>query len=623
MCGIVGAVSRTAVDEALLVRMRDRLAHRGPDSAGTWAAREGRVRLGHRRLAILDLSAAANQPFVSRDGKVALVLNGEIYNFRELREELERDGIAFRTRSDTEVLLELYRRDGVEMLDSLSGMFAFAIWDEARGRLLCARDRVGEKPFYYAELGDAFVFGSELKALLPWPGFRREVDQTAVADFLTFGFVPDPKTIWACARKLPPGHVLEVVLEDGRPRVGAPKPYWDLQFDPDPSSRDWEGEIREALERSADEMSFADVPVGTLLSGGVDSSSVAAALVRTGRNPRTYTIGFADSDYDERPWARRVSEHCGTTHFDRLVEPEDVGAVFRDTVLWHYDEPFNDYSYLPTYFLSREARRDITVALSGDGGDELFAGYGKYRLLARRNSVDRTLGRPLTQLVATGARSVAPTAVSARLLRYKQSAPTLLTSLMTTGLQPGELRTAARGELARTLAEYDPEDVVRGHLDRARPEEVGLVNAMRYVDLKLTLASGILVKVDRASMAVALEVRPVLLNRRMVELAARIPPALLADGRDAKKMLKAAVRDWLPADVLNRPKQGFAMPLGRWLRQGAVQLVAGEKARAELGELIDPAYVEGATREHVEGIRDRTAILHSFVFLEHWLERWT
>ena len=620
MCGIVGVVSSKPVARRTVVQMRDRLEHRGPDAAGSWESLDGTVALGHRRLAIIDLSAAANQPFLSVDGRTAVVLNGEIYNYRTLRQELELLGVGFRTSSDTEVLLEAYRVYGESVVDRLSGMFAFAIWDEETRSLFCARDRAGEKPFYYAELPGAFVFASELKALVAWPGFGRELDQTAIVDYLTFGFVPDPKTIWQGAKKLEPGHTLTVSVDRGVPRVGAPSRYWDFEFDVSSPVSSWDEEVAVALEESAVEMSYADVPTGAFLSGGVDSSSVVAALARRSRPPRTYTIGFADAAYDERPWARAVAERYGTAHTERLAEPADVEELFREKIIWHYDEPFNDYSYLPTYLVCREARRHITVALSGDGGDEAFAGYSKYRVLARRSNVERLLTPSLAHAVAGGARTVAPPALSGRLLRYRQSADDLLGAFLTTGIQTAELRRVARGPLAAALAEYDPLDVVREHAARAPAREVGLVNAMRYLDLKLTLAGGILVKVDRASMAVSLEVRPVFLHRRMLELAGRIPPERLADGREAKKVLKSAFESWLPQGLARRPKMGFAMPLGRWLRDGALELTAGQRlSRAH--ELLEPRFVERTARAHLAG-GDRTSALHSFFFLEHWLEQW-
>ncbi len=618
MCGIVGAIARERVDERLIERMRDRLVHRGPDAAGVWSSLDGRVCLGHRRLSIVDLSAAANGPFRSRDGRFVVTFNGEIYNFRALRRELTVEGAVFHTSSDTEVLVEAYRRWGASCLERLSGMFAFALWDDESSTLFCARDRAGEKPFYYASTASSFVFGSELKALLPWPSFQRELDHTALADFLVFGFVPDPKSIWKGARKLPPGHSITVELGDRGPRAQEPVEWWDWELEPNHEEA-WEEQIRDTLTRAAVEMSYADVPVGAFLSGGVDSSSVTAALARAGQPVHAYTIGFEEAGFDERPYAREIAELTGTPHTERMVRADDVEAVFRDTVLWHYDEPFNDYSYLPTYYVCREARQEITVALSGDGGDELFAGYGKYTRLARRQAIERALTPPITQLVASGAHAVA--ALREHVAPYRLDAAAMVRSTLVSAHAPKALRRAARGDLAETLAAYDPMDAVAPHLAKAPPSEVGLVNAMRYVDLKLTLAGGILVKVDRASMAVSLEVRPVYLHRDLLALAGRVPPALLADRREPKKLLRSALRSWLPGSVLDRPKTGFAMPLGRWLRNDLKELA--RVGDGPLGELLDPSYVRGIARAHQGGEGDHAAGLHSLIFLEHWLGKWS
>jgi asparagine synthase (glutamine-hydrolysing) len=624
MCGIVGVLDARPVDRALVERMRDRLAHRGPDAAGLWSSADGRVVLGHRRLSIIDTSAAANQPFLSTDGSLVVTLNGEIYNFRALRRELEREGAAFRTESDTEVLLAAYRRWGADCVERFSGMFAFAIWDYERNVLFCARDRAGEKPFHFLSTGTTFAFASELKALILVPGMSREVDWTSVADFLTFGYVPDPKTVWAGVEKLPPGHRLEVELGPAGARAAESVPYWDMALDADDvGGEDWEQSIRDALRGAAAEMTVADVPVGTFLSGGIDSSAVTAALAAGDRRPTAYTIGFADEDYDERPWASLVAQSLGVDLVSREVNAEDVEAVFRDMMLWHFDEPFNDHSYLPTYYLSREARRDITVALSGDGGDEVFGGYPKYALLARRARIESHLGRPVAQRVAASARGVLPaaSALRARLLRYEQSPSELLLATLTTAWAPEELRAAARGPLADALAWYDPLDSVRHHLAAAPPEDVGLVDAMRYLDLKTTLGAGILTKVDRASMAVALEVRPVFLHRDVLQLAGRIPARLLSTGTEAKALLRRAVSPWLPQATLDRRKMGFAMPLGRWLRSGLGAFGSITPDRP-VAAIVDPGVVAALRTSHASG-DNLTSRLHAVTFLDHWLERWT
>ena len=501
-------------------------------------------------------------------------------------------------------------------------MFAFAIWDRAR-ELICARDRAGEKPLYYAVVDGSFIFASELKALLAWPRFRREIDYTSVADFLTLGDdTGHPKSIWVGTSKLPPGHWLEVDLTTDGPAAKAPSEYWDLQFEPDRSTDDWGPLIRETLEQAAAEMSFADVPVGTFLSGGVDSSAVTAALTKSGSRVRTFTIGFEEEAYDERRWARQVAAQYGTEHTDRIVTAEDAETVFRETILWHYDEPLADHSYLPTYYVCREARRHIVVALTGDGGDELFAGYGKYRRIALRQSVDWALRRSPVRILAAAAGSLAPkeTRSGDRLRSFGSPPACSLLEGMILGLKPAELRTHARGPLARALAHYDPLDAVRPLLEKARPEDVGFVNSMRYLDFKLYLGAGVLPKVDRASMAVSLETRPVFLHRDLLSLAGRIPPERLVDRNTTKKALKTALAPWLPPEVLTRRKMGFGAPVGEWLRSGLAERLGARTTQA--GGLLDPAFIAQTVADHAARRKEVTATLHNAIFLDHWLERW-
>ncbi len=624
MCGIVGVLSPGPVSGAVVAAMRDTLAHRGPDHAGLWRSDDGRVCLGHRRLAVLDLTPEAHQPFVSHDGRFVVTLNGEIYNHAELRRELQAQGVVFRTRSDTEVLLEGFRRWRADALQRLSGMFAFAIWDATDHRLFCARDRSGEKPLYHASIDGHFVFGSELKALVAWPAFRRRLHYPALVDYLSLGFVPDPKTIWESCAKLPPAHCMWVDLPPGEPAtITPPLPYWDMEFDPDVRESDWTPRIQATLARAVAEMRTADVPVGVLLSGGVDSSGVTAALRHTGQPVTTVTVGFDEPAYDERRWARAVARRYGTDHRERVVRADDVPAVLEHLV-WHYDEPFNDYSYVPTFCLCREARQGVTVALSGDGGDETFAGYRKYQRLALRADVDRLAPRRLFEAAAARANAWLPEHNPWRrtLTQYGLDAPAMLADMLRSGLSRAALAGVARGPLAATLREYDSVEVIRALLRRANPREIGLVNAMRYLDLKLTLAGDILVKVDRASMAVALEVRPVYLHREMLALAARIPPDRLADRRRAKKALKEALRPWLPTGLVDRRKMGFAMPLNQWVGGTLHRMLLDPPRSDAFATVVHPGALPAAIRAHASGRGDRTAVIHSLVFLDRWLARW-
>jgi asparagine synthase (glutamine-hydrolysing) len=623
MCGIVGAVSRAPIETKLIEQMRDRLLHRGPDHGGLWSSDDRCVSFGHRRLAIIDLSPEANQPFISHDGRFVITFNGEIYNFRALRQQLGQRGIRFRTNSDTEVLVEAFREWGDRSLDLLSGMFAFAIWDNKAHRLFCARDRVGEKPFYYANVDGNFIFASELKSILLWPGFRKEIDYTAVVDFLSFGFVAEPKSIWTQCRKLPAGHSMSVEVKPDRSlSISEPAPYWDMQFDPDHSVKNWTPQILETLEKASKEMSFADVAVGTFLSGGVDSSSVAAALSRAGCDVKTFTIGFDEQGFDERPYAREVAARYNTEHTERNVVAEDVTAEI-EQLLWHYDEPFNDYSYLPTFQVCREARKTITVALSGDGGDEMFAGYRKYQRLGFRQQIDGVTPRFLSTFIARHAGMFRSESSRFRrtLFQYASAGPELMLDSLSLGMSVPALHRAARGELAETLKHYSPMNVIEPLLMRAPPEKVGFINSMRYLDLKLTLAGDILVKVDRASMAVALEVRPVYLHRDMIALAERIPSELLADRTHTKEVLKEALKAWLPESILYRRKQGFAMPLRDWINGNLRHLFANTK-KSPVDDFLDPGLLESMTRAHAAGDVQTTSIIHSLFFLNRWIAKW-
>lgn len=609
MCGIAGAISSGPVDPGVLTRMRDDLAHRGPDHAASWLSSDGKVGLGHRRLAVIDLLPEANQPFASHDGRFLLVYNGELYNYRELRKELETHGVAFRTRSDSEVLLEAFRLWGEGALARFSGMFAFAIWDQAERTLFCARDRAGEKPFYYATLPGTFLFASEPKAFLRWPGFSRRIHYPALLDFLAYGFVPDPKCIWEHCAKLAPGHCMVVRTgADGGPQVQEPRAWWDWSFNPEANERDWTGRILGTLTGAAREMAIADVPLGVFLSGGVDSSSVVAALAQGGKRVKTFTIGFDDAAFDERKWARAVAERYGTEHHERVLEPHDADAALQ-SLMWHFDEPFGDHSFLPTYCLAVETGKEVIVALSGDGADETFAGYRRYSRTMRRVGVRRFLPDRLLARVARAAdRRLHPAGRIRRLsAKYGYDPAAMLTGIFTTGLTASALEAHARGPLAAAARHYHPREAITRLMRQAPPDRVGLVNTLRYIDFKHALAGDILVKVDRACMAVALEVRPVYLHRDMLDLAAAIPGAQLAGRKHTKETLKVAMGSWLPAGNIRRGKQGFLAPMSRWLEQtdgGGWTGAAG----SVLPELLD----------HAPLPRDAFQLL----LLDRWLARW-
>jgi asparagine synthase (glutamine-hydrolysing) len=625
MCGIVGAIASSPIDAGVLDRMRDSLAHRGPDHSASWMSCDRKVALGHRRLAIIDLLPEADQPFASSDGRFLLVYNGELYNYRELKTEMEGLGVRFRTRSDSEVLLAAYRLWGERALLRFSGMFAFAIWDRWEQALFCARDRAGEKPFYYAEIAGVFLFASEPKALLCWPGFPRRIHYPALLDYLAYGFVPDPKCIWESCAKLAPGHCMIVrTSSDGSPQVVPPRPWWDWRFDPDSSERDWTGRVLSTLTTAAREMVVADVPLGIFLSGGVDSSSVVAALAQGGERLKTFTIGFHDPEYDERKWAAAVAERFDTEHRERVIQSEETEVAFKD-LLWHFDEPFSDPSVLPTYYLAQEARREVVVVQSGDGADEGFAGYRKYSRMMRRIAVRRFLPDRLLSWVARLAetRLAAGSWIRRLSAKYGYDPASMLAGFLTLApcLMTPALETHARGPLALAVRHYNPRDVITGLMQKAPPEEVGMVNTLRYIDLKHTLAGDILVKVDRACMAVALEVRPVYLHRDMLELAGAIPSAQLVDATHSKEVLKRAVETWVPSANVRRGKQGFLPPLGRWIQESSAAWWTGSSGGI-LPELLDPSLLRSFRGKRAdEAPKDPRAVLQ-LLLLGHWLNQW-
>jgi asparagine synthase (glutamine-hydrolysing) len=409
---------------------------------------------------------------------------------------------------------------------------------------------------------------------------------------------------------------------DGTPRAETPRSWWDWSFAPDTGEQDWTGRLLGTLEAAAREMAIADVPLGVFLSGGVDSSSVAAALARGGGTVKTFTIGFGDVEFDERQWARVVAEQYHTEHYERVLEPHDVNAVYQQ-LLWQYDEPFSDQSFLPTYYLSAETRKHVTVALSGDGADEAFAGYRKYKRMMTRVGVRKFLpDRLLGKVAKLAQQRLSPSSRLSRLsVKYGYDAAGMITGLLTPGLSTAALEANTRGPLAQAAADYHPGEVITRLLRKAPPDEVGLVNALRYVDFKHTLAGDILVKVDRASMAVALEVRPVYLHRDMLDLAGAIPGAQLATSRHTKEALKVALRSWLPEGTIRRGKQGFLAPLDRWLKE-AEGASWTRDAGSIIHELLDPSLLARLKQVKKKGGRGKPRAVHQLLLLDHWLARW-
>ncbi len=624
VAGIVMADTGDSANERVLLAMRDAQAHRGPDEAGIHLG-EG-VGLGHRRLSIIDLDHG-RQPMVDEAAGLALVYNGELYNFQELKTELEALGMAFHSRSDTEVLLRAWQQWGENCLTRLVGMFAFAVWDMRARRIHLARDPVGIKPLYhgFTRAGD-LVFASELKGLLAHPGVERNVDPQALEDYLALGYVPDPKSIYRGIFKLPPGHWL--TWRAGEPGPAA-RQYWDVPFQPvaDMALDDATAQLRGLLDRSVAGQMIADVPLGAFLSGGVDSSAVVASMTRVAREAvNTCAIGFDHARFDETAHARRVAEHLHTNHFEERVSAQDHDLI--DDLAGIYDEPFADSSALPTYRVCELARRHVKVALSGDGGDENFAGYRRYRLHAWESRVRARLPAGLRKPLFGALGSVYPKADWApRPLRAKTTLQALARddveayyhSVSTT---PAALRQQLYStDFQRELQGYSALDVFRGHAARAATDHP--LSMAQYLDFKTWLPGDILAKVDRASMAHSLEVRVPLLDHHLVAWASSLPPALKLRGGTGKYVLKKALEPDLPHAVLYRTKMGFSVPLAAWLR-GPLEkrtrdaLLTG--AIAGCG-YFEPAVLARLERQHATGQRDHSATLWKLLMLDAFLRR--
>jgi asparagine synthase (glutamine-hydrolysing) len=620
VCGIAGIlrVDGAPAGADLLGAMTSAIAHRGPDGDGFFC--DGSVGLGHRRLAIIDL-ATGDQPMATEDGSVVLVFNGEIYNFRELRRELEGRGATFRTTSDTEVILQAYETWGVDCLPRLRGMFAFALWDRPRRRLFLARDRVGIKPLVYAWDGRRLLFGSEIKALLEDPGLPREIDWQALRDFLTLHYIPGPRTIFQAIRKLPPASYLLLDLERGEPEVHR---YWDLRFAPDPrpSEAEWLEGLRWHLTDAVRSHLVSDVPIGAFLSGGVDSSTVVALMAQaTEGRVRTFSIGFDDADFDELRHARDVARRYDTQHFEYVVKPNALDTLPR--LAWQFDEPFADSSALPTYYVSKITREHVTVALSGDGGDENFVGYTRYarasRLHERLDGFPAVLARPLLRLAA-------------RLLPGGVRGQGYLDML---GAGPVDryfkLMAYQRSETLRSLlspaAREHVEPVVTPDLFRrlaAEGRAPDYVSALQYLDIHCYLPEDILTKVDRTSMAVSLETRVPLLDHVLMEYVATMPTALKFKEGAGKVILKRAMAGDLPAGILERRKMGFGLPIASWFRGELTDYVRDvlDGRRTRQRGLVDPRAVSALLDEHQGGGRDRSGQIWALLALEEWARRW-
>jgi asparagine synthase (glutamine-hydrolysing) len=650
VCGLTGfwqALGARAAMEPVARRMAERLAHRGPDDSGEWADEKAGVALGHRRLSIVDLSRKGHQPMFSASGRFVIAFNGEIYNFRDLRAALERDSTppAWRGHSDTEVMLAAFERWGVESaLQRFVGMFAFALWDAKERILHLARDRLGEKPLYYGFAARDFVFASELKALLAYPGFAPRIDRRALAAYVQLACVPAPLSIYEGIYKLLPGCLLSLDTNQlGARALPEPRAYWSLEQVVERGvAQPFTGTVEEAadllelrLREAVAGQMVADVPLGAFLSGGVDSSAVVALMqAQSSRPVRTFSIGFSEPDYDEARYAKRVAAHLGTAHTELYVTPQEALAVVPN-LPQIYDEPFGDSSQIPTFLVSQLARRHVTVSLSGDAGDELFGGYNRYRwgeTIRRRVGWLPQAGRNALcgaiQGVPPGAWDGVMGALSFALpqrLRPKAAGDKLhkLARLLSRD---------SEAELYEALVSHWSADLVRGVRQatatwtlRTLPERLRtLPERMMYLDALGYLPDDILVKLDRASMAVSLESRVPLLDHRVVELAWRLPLEMKIHGGQSKWLLRRVLYRYVPRELIERPKMGFSIPLDSWLRgplrDWAESLL--DPARLAREGFFQPEPIRKRWAEHLSGARNWQHHIWGVLMFQAWLERW-
>jgi asparagine synthase (glutamine-hydrolysing) len=624
MCGIAGFIDgkslRPAEERtALLDRMCRVITHRGPDEQGTIV--RGRASLGMRRLSIIDLKTG-QQPIFDCSGDLAIVFNGEIYNYRELKSLLEERGHTFKTNSDTETIVHAFEEFGTDCVNHLRGMFAFAIYDFRNERLFIARDRVGKKPLFFATTANGeFLFGSELKSLLEHGGFTREIDAAALDAYLTFGYVPEHHSIFKGVAKLAPGSFL--IYENDEIKTHS---YWDFDYsksDETLSEQDCIELLREKIREAVQVRLVSEVPLGAFLSGGVDSSSIVAMMSQLSETPvKTFSIGFNEDTFNELKFARVAAEKFGTEHHEFIVTPDLVETV--DELVWHFDEPFADSSALPTFMVSKLAREFVTVVLSGDGGDELFAGYTRYVTDQNRSAFANLpqalrsgLLRPLSEALPHGAkgRNFLYNASLDSIDRYIDSV-SFFGKLKKTELFTDKFQSRAGGDLDRAASEYAEIAGRAGTSDE--------LSRRLYLDSKTYLPSDILTKVDRMTMAASLEARVPLLDHELIEMVQRMPSRLKLANGETKYIFKKAMEGIVPDEILYREKQGFGVPIAEWINSQLKDRMLGilrEKRTVERG-YFEPRYIEVLLDEHARGRRDHSHALWILWMLELWHRRY-
>lgn len=614
MCGILGQVTNN-LDKIHFENSLKKIGYRGPDYSGFYQYKN--VLLGHNRLAILDLDARSNQPF-DYEGKYTIVFNGEIYNFKEIKKELLSDGYKFRTESDTEVVLASYDKWGYDSFHRFHGMFAFAILDQTNETIVLGRDRFGEKPLFFSEgNGREFVFGSELKAILGLLPKKPDLDYTSLIDFLHFGFVPNPKTIYNSVFKLRPGYFLVYSLRDSR--IQANQPYYRVSFNPDStlSLREKMEHFREIGNRVASQITLSDVSLGSFLSGGVDSSGAVTFLKNREQKINTFTISFDSEHHDESEYAEAVARHLNVANIKRTVSYNDFEKTYGNMVEL-YDEPFNDFSFVPTYYVCKEAKRHHTVMISGDGADEIFCGYPRYHKIKIFDRFRHL--KPLPALLAK-AFSLLPEHSNLRrqaILLGREDADFFL-YLLSLNFSPDMVDDIYGPVLKKTALQYSPASIIQNYLSELDSDEP-LIQKLRYLDIKMTLTDDMLVKVDRASMINSLEVRPFYLHPLVTDFAFRLTPDELVSGHVDKFFLKKTFETMLPKSILYRKKMGFTFPLKDMILSDLKTLFTSS-IRHLPGDLINSRSIDKIVTLHQKGDRNYVAQLHSLMFLGAWLKK--
>lgn len=621
MCGIAGIVYQNGqgyVSEETLHGMTATMVYRGPDDEGYYVKRH--VGFGFRRLSIIDLETG-HQPISNEDGTVWTILNGEIYNFRELRKQLESLGHTFRTHSDSEVLVHLYEEYGIHCVKFLRGMFAFAIYDERADKVFLARDRFGKKPLYYLNDGRRLVFGSELKAILEAGAVSRDVNLRSVALYFTYGYVTGTDSIFSGISKCPPAHSIEFDCATGNLRL---QRYWSPDFKPDysVSELEWKERIRDKLRESVRCRLISDVPLGAFLSGGIDSSSIVAMMSQISDHPvKTFSIGFKEAAYNELEYAREVARMYETDHYEHILDPESVDLLPK--LVRAFDEPFSDASAIPTYYVSKLAREHVTVCLSGDGGDELFAGYNYYEKALRIHQYNR-LPAAANKLVWGTIHRMLPDWMRGKSLTYFLSQNrTLVPAFFSIFTQFEKNKLFSANFSAQLRNEQPPEAIKQAFLSSCSEKEY--LSCLQFLDISTWMVDDVLCKVDRMSMATSLEVRAPLLDHEFAELAFAIPAAYRIRNGSKKYILKEAMKDLLSPNILSHPKQGFGVPLDLWFCQDLKEYMHDRLSMTNhrLSEYLDMAYVQKIIGDHDKKIRDMSYKIWSILVFDSWLEQYT